>query len=110
MPFRNEDQLPVTGGSEIQDLIRAIAEVPGWTAQKEASYERLVTLMEASGYKFFSGHYLTYHLTRKGQACIYQVPHNQRGALREFAGGRALLVCAGGWNSFGGRLYYACAV
>jgi hypothetical protein len=107
MTFRAIDQLPIVGGGEIGHLIRAIGQGGGWTAQKEAMYDRLAALMDAKGYKRFSGHYLTYHLTRKGQACIYEVPHNQRGALREFAGRRVLLVCAGGWDGYGGRLYHA---
>jgi hypothetical protein len=105
--FRKEEQLPVASGSEIRDLIHSIGQVPGWTKKKEALYVRLLALMKANRYKCFSGHYLTYHLTRKGQACVYEVPQNQRGALREFAGRRVLLVCAGGWDGYGGRIYYA---
>ena len=67
--------------------------IPTWTAVKHALYSQFEELVTRKSYVAFTGDCRIYHLERKGQSCLYDVPLNQRGALSKFAGKRVRLVC-----------------
>jgi hypothetical protein len=105
--FSKDDQLPDNIEDEIAPLLRRITTGKFWNGERARAFAQLSEALAERKYLMFQGHYLTYHLTRKGQSCLYDVPLNQRGALSRFRGKQIRLVCMGGWDAYGGRYYYA---
>ena len=76
-----------------------------WDLEKQQLFEKLGKLLVKHRYKQFTGDCRDYDLTRKGQACLYDVPGDQRGFLHEYRNKRVRLVCMGGLDAYSGRRY-----
>jgi hypothetical protein len=84
--------------------------VSTWTAQKFELFAKFKQLARRMGYVLFTADVRDYLLYGSGNSCLVDVPLNQKGALKRFAGKRIRLVCGGKSNRYSGRFYYAKAV
>lgn len=107
MPFQLQDQVPDLLPDAIGTALRELDQMPRWTQAKHDLFKQIVAMAQAAGYLAFPGHYRTYQLTRKGSVCLYDVPQQQRGALRRWVGQRVRLICTGAPNGYGERFYLA---
>ena len=80
-----------------------------WNSNCAVLFERLEKILSKKKYKKFIGDFRTYHLTRKGQSCLYDIPANQLGFLKPYRGKRVRLVCRGAWDQYS-RKHYSIAV
>ena len=108
--LRRANQLPDVVDDAVRQALRELQAQGGWTAQAHDIYRSLERLLRAAGYRYFTGDCRDYHLQRKGDWCLYDVPADQRGALKTWRGQRVRLVCAGGWDPYSGRGYFAAPV
>jgi hypothetical protein len=58
-------------------------------------------------YVLFTADVRDYQLYGSGNSCLLDVPRNQKGALKRFAGKQIRLVCGGKSNRYSGRYYFA---
>ena len=105
-----EDQLTDNLYDEISGIVLKMASKKTWDASCADMFEKLEKILTKKKYKTFSGDCRTYHLTRKGQSCLYDVPSNQRGYLIPYRNQRVRLVCLGGWNAYSDRIYSVAVV
>jgi hypothetical protein len=89
------------------DLLRRLNTMPTWTKEKIDLYGEVETEAKAQKYKFFRGDCRRYHIQRKGDHGLFDVPIGKRGALAPFQGKRIRLICAGSWDQYSGRFYFA---
>ena len=89
------------------DLLRRLNTMPTWTKEKIDLYGEVETEAKTQKYKFFKGDCRRYHIQRKGDHGLFDVPIGKRGALAPFQGKRIRLICAGSWDQYSGRLYFA---
>ncbi len=110
--LRYANQLPDVVDDNIRRQLQAIQNLGRrWTQEKRAQYEDLEKTLRKSGqYRWFTGDCRDYHLQRKGEWCLYDVPEDQMGALRWYRGQRVRLICTGGWDAYSGRGYFVAAV
>ena len=99
------DKLLDTVVDELSPLLATLSAKKTWDSEARALFEDLEKLLAKRKYKQFTGDCRDYHLTRKGQACLYDIPANQLGGLRTFRNKRVRLVCLGGWDAYSGRAY-----
>ncbi len=107
--LRASNQLPDGVDDDIRRQLQAIQALgPHWTAHKRQLYDALhaALMKKRSGYGWFTGDCRDYHLQRKADWCLYDVPEDQRGYLGRFRGRRVRLICTGGWDSYSGRGYF----
>ncbi len=107
MVFQAQDRITDSLNDQIGRCLRRVHAIPTWTTVKVSEFEELIRLCEQERYLRFRGDYRDYHLERKGQSCLLDVPENQRGALKIFRGKRVRLICEGSWNRYGGRQFLA---
>lgn len=107
MALSHDKQIPDDIYDDVGILLRELVAIPTWTAVKHALYSQFEELVTRKSYLAFTGDCRDYHLERKGQSCLYDVPLNQRGALAKFAGKRVRLVCGGSYNPYSDRFYFA---
>ncbi len=112
MALKYANQLPDVVDDTVRQKLRLIQEAgPNWTSRRHELYQALhEQLMASSAYHHFTGDCRDYHLQRKGDWCLYDVPESQQGALRRFRGQRVRLICTGGWDPYSGRGYFFGAV
>ena len=103
MAFQPQDQLTDSLDDDVGKCLHRLHAIPTWTAEKVYLFEELLRICKRQSYLRFTGDYRDYHLERKGQSCLYDVPLNQRGALEKFRGHRVRLICEGAWNQYAGR-------
>jgi hypothetical protein len=101
------DQIEDSLEDEIGLCLRRLHATPTWTTVKSELFEQLMGLAKRERYMRFTGDFRDYHLERKGQSCLYDVPLGQRGALKKFRGKRIRLICAGAWDQYAGRFFLA---
>jgi hypothetical protein len=89
------------------DLLRRLNTMPTWTKEKIDLYGEVETEAKAQKYKFFRGDCRRYHIQRKGDHGLFDVPIDKRGAMAQFQGKRIRLICAGSWDQYSGRFYFA---
>jgi hypothetical protein len=75
--------------------------------QKFGLFAKFQQLARKKRYLLFTADVRDYLLYGSGNSCLFDVPLNQRGALKKFAGKRIRLVCGGKSNRHSGRFYYA---
>ena len=107
MTLSHNLQIPDDIHDDVGILLRELHAIPTWTAVKHALYSQFEELVTRKSYVAFTGDCRDYHLERKGQSCLYDVPVNQRGALEKFRGHRVRLICEGAWNQYAGRHFLA---
>ena len=107
MALKLTDQMADEIDDEVGLCLRELIAIPTWTGDKHLLFAKLDRLVEGESYLRFRGDYRDYHLERKGQSCLFDIPENQRGALQKFRGQRIRLICAGRWDPYSGRLFYA---
>lgn len=107
MALKREKQLEDNINDEIGLCLQALRSIPTWTSQKFYLFERFKSLARKKRYVYFTADVRDYHLYGSGNSCLYDVPLNQRGALKRFAGARIRLVCGGKCDRYSGRHYYA---
>ena len=108
--LKPEDKLTTKIVDEIATILEAFEARPTWDGEKHKLIEYIKKLLIKQKYKLFTGDCRDYHLSRKGQTCIYRVPKNQSGFLRSYRGVRVRLVCLGGWDGYSGRWFYVAEV
>ena len=101
------DQIEDSLEDEIGLCLRRLHATPTWTTVKSQLFEQLMCLTKRERYMRFTGDFRDYHLERKGQSCLYDVPLGQRGALKKFRGKRIRLICEGAWDQYAGRFFLA---
>ena len=89
------------------NLLRRLNTMPTWTKEKIDLYGEIETEAKKQKYKFFKGDCRRYHIQRKGDHGLFDVPIGKRGALAPFQGKRIRLICAGSWDQYSGRFYFA---
>lgn len=89
------------------DLLRRLNTMPTWTKEKIDLYGEVETEAKKQKYKLFKGDCRRYHIQRKGDHGLFDVPIGKRGALAPFQGKRIRLICAGSWDQYSGRFYFA---
>ena len=109
MLLRIDDQLADNLYDEISGIVLTMAAKKTWNANCAVLFQRLEKILSKKKYKKFVGDIRPYHLTRKGQSCLYDIPANQLGFLKPYRGKRVRLVCRGAWDQYG-RRYYSVAV
>jgi UDP-2,3-diacylglucosamine pyrophosphatase LpxH len=102
-----EDQQPDSYKDELAVSIAQLEKLETWDAEAKQLFKKIERLCQRKKFIFFTGDFRDYHLTRKGQSAIYDVPMNQRGKLEKFRGKRVRVICMGGWDSYAGRWFYA---
>ena len=107
MTLKVHDQIEDSLDDEVGLCLRKLHANQTWTAVKIKLFEQLIALTKRGRYFRFTGDYRDYHLERKGQSCMYEVPLDQRGALKKFRGKRIRLICEGAWNQYAGRFFLA---
>ena len=105
LAFRAQDQITDSLEDDVGKCLQRLHSIPTWTAGKKSVFEELLRLCKQQRYLRFTGDFRDYHLERKGQSCLYDVPANQRGALEKFRGMRIRLICEGAWNQYAGRYF-----
>ena len=110
MGLKVHDQIDDSIDDEVSLCLRKLHANPTWTAEKIQLFKQLMALTKRERYMRFTGDYRDYHLERKGQSCLYDVPLDQRGALKKFRGKRIRLICEGAWDQYAGRFFLAKAV
>ena len=107
MTLHLDNQIPDTINDEIGICLRQLHAIPQWTKEKVKIFLKFETLANRENYMSFFADRRDYHLQRKGQSCLYDVPLDQRGALKRFSGMRIRLVCGGSLNPYSDRIYFA---
>ncbi len=107
MAVKLEQQIPDNLTDEVGLCLREMRLVPTWTAQKFQRLAKFKQLARRKRYVLFTADVRDYLLYGSGNSYILDVPLNQKGALKRFAGKRIRLVCGGNPNRFRGRFYYA---
>ncbi len=110
MAFQAQDRITDSLDDDVGRCLQRLHAIPTWTAEKLSEFEELMRISKRQRYLRFTGDYRDYHLERKGQSCLYDVPVNQRGALEKFRGHRVRLICEGAWNQYAGRHFLAMKV
>jgi hypothetical protein len=110
MALRFENQITDDLSDDVGRCLQTLHAHPTWTAAKVAAFKDLEELTARKGYLRFTGDFRSYHLERKGESCLYDIPMTQRGALQPFRGQRVRLICAGGWDPYAGRYFLVKAV
>jgi endogenous inhibitor of DNA gyrase (YacG/DUF329 family) len=105
MALKFENQIRDDLNDDVGRCLRALHAHPTWTAAKVAAFKHLEEVAAQEGYLRFTGDFRSYHLERKGESCLYDIPMTQRGALQPFCGKRVRLICAGGWDPYAGRYF-----
>jgi hypothetical protein len=100
-----EDKLQDNVDDDVRSVLLTLNTRPTWDGERLALFEHLKHLLGEHEYKSFKSDGRRYHLYRKGQACLYDVPANQQGFLKTFRSKRIRLVCLGAWDSYSGRMY-----
>jgi hypothetical protein len=108
--FQAQNQITDNLDDDVGKCLQRLHANPTWTAEKVSEFEELLRLCKLQRYFRFTGDFRDYHLERKGQSCLYDVPANQRGALEKFRGKRVRLICEGAWNQYAGRHFLAKSV
>jgi hypothetical protein len=107
MPLDPDRKLP----DEIPDaagmLLRSLNRIPTWTGKKFELFAEFERLAKRERYLKFKADRRDYHLERKGDHCLYDVPIDRRGALKRLAGQRIRLVCGGSLNPYSDRIFFA---
>ena len=96
--LRIEDQLTDNLYDGNSGIVLKMAAKKTWNANCAVLFERLEKILSKKKYKKFVGDFLTNHLTRKGQSCLYDIPANQLVFLKPYRGKRLRLVCRGAWD------------
>ncbi len=99
MALRFENQIADDLSDDVGRCLQTLHAYPTWTAAKVSAFKDLEELTAREGYLRFTGDFRSYHLERKGESCLYDIPMTQRGALQPFRGQRVRLICAGGMGS-----------
>jgi hypothetical protein len=110
MGLKVHDQIDDSIDDEVGLCLRKLHANPTWTTEKIQLFEQLMALTKREKYMRFTGDFRDYHLERKGQSCLYDVPLGQRGALKKFRGKRIRLICEGAWDQYAGRFFLVKAV
>ena len=110
MAVKLEQQIPDNLTDDVGLCLQKMRSVSTWTAQKFELFAKFKQLARRMGYVLFTADVRDYLLCGSGNSCLVDVPLNQKGALKRFAGKRIRLVCGGKSNRYSGRFYCAKAV
>ncbi len=107
MTLRIQDQIADNRDDDVGLCLYRLNAIPTWTSVKMSLFSELLRLTKSGRYLHFKGDFRDYHLERKGQSCIYQIPLNQKGALSKFRGKQVRLICVGKSDLRAGRFFLA---
>jgi hypothetical protein len=102
-----DNQVKDNLGDKISEITAAMMAKSSWDGECKVLFEKLEKELSVRKYTEFIGDCRYYHLTRKGQACLYDIPSNQRGFLKRYRNKRVRLICMGGHNAYTDRFYFA---
>jgi hypothetical protein len=91
--FERSQQLIDDIDDEINILLASLNNRTTWTQRCKGELENLKTVLQKKKYKSFLGHPNRYHLSSIGESCLYDVPIDRRGELKNFRGMRVRIVC-----------------
>ena len=78
---------------DIKILLSSLNDRTNWNQRCKDELENLKTALLKRKYKTFLGHPNRYHLSAIGESCVYDVPVDRRGELKDFRGMRVRIVC-----------------
>lgn len=78
---------------EIKILLSSLNDRTNWTQRCKDELQNLKKALLKRKYKTFLGHPNRYHLSAIGESCLYDVPLDRKGELRDFRGMRVRIVC-----------------
>ena len=78
---------------DIKILLSSLNDRTNWNQRCKDELENLKTALLKRKYKTFLGHPNRYHLSAIGESCLYDVPLDRRGELKDFRGMRVRIVC-----------------
>lgn len=107
MPLISKNKIYDDLSDEIGESLRKLNMHLRWTKEKHSIFSEFERLAKKKKYLFFTGDFRDYHIERKGEHCLYDVPVTQKGALKIFCGRRIRLVCGSKSNQREGRFFYA---
>lgn len=87
----------------VRDTLNKIANIRFWNNEKKKHYEMLLKQLKKEKYDIFQGDFRDYHINRKTENCLYDVPLDQRGFLQKYRGQRVRLICINRWNAYAVR-------
>ena len=91
--FERSQQLIDDIDDEINILLASLNNRTTWTQRCKGELENLKKVLQKKKYKYFLGHPNRYHLSTIGESCLYDVPIDRRGELKNFRGMRVRIVC-----------------
>ena len=107
MALKREQQLPDGLCDEIGLCLKEMRSIPTWTTRKFELFATFQQLARQKRYLLFTADVRDYLLYGSGNSCLFDVPVNQKGTLKNFSGKRIRLVCGGKFGRYSGRYYYA---
>jgi hypothetical protein len=90
---------------EVGKMLRELSAIPTWTNKKHQIAASLIKLLKTKKYFFFSGNKRTYGMGSTGEHFLYRVPDNQKGNLSLYKNKRVRIICLGGSEAYGVRIY-----
>jgi hypothetical protein len=78
---------------DIGQVLRKILEVKNWNNAKRALAAELDRLLKDNRYTIFDGKPSRFHISRRGESYLYDVPAGKRGVLAKYRGRRIRLLC-----------------
>ena len=100
-----QDQLVDNVADDVLEILTALHARPTWDGEKVRLFGCLESLLAKKRYRRFRGDFRDYHLLRKGEYCLYDVPAEQLGFLKRYRNKRVRLICMGSWNGYAGRFF-----
>lgn len=95
-------------GDSVDQILKDISTEISWTKRKKELFHDLNQRLEVEKYVIFHGDFRTYALQNKGASAIYQIPLDQRGTLKTYAGKTIRLICldySDRWPGYSGRKF-----
>ena len=93
--YKVEDMLEDDLDDSVARLTKKLNKRTAWTKKSEELRCELISELEKRQCVAFRGNPQRYHLHRIGQSCLFDVPSNRRGHLKQFRGKRVRIICLG---------------
>jgi len=101
--LKNELKLTDNVEDSVRDTLKKLDAIQFWSNEKKQRYKTLLKLLKKEKYDIFQGDFRDYHINRKTDWCLYDVPMDQRGFLLKYRGQRVRLICINRWGGYADR-------
>jgi hypothetical protein len=101
---------PFSPDDNVAQVLAYISREPVWNNNKKKLLQQLRESILKDNYLIFHSDFRVYKLQNKGTSGTYNIPLNQRGALKKFRGKRIRLICldySDRWRGYAGREFAA---